>query len=104
MLGETGELGCALLIEIPDEADRKPLLQQWLGLQERIYVRLADGSRVYASFDPMQVGTDRLSAVQYLRFACSSAPVAIGTDFPSLDGEVELTDEQQQALAADLQA
>ncbi|MEZ5166589.1 MAG: DUF3501 family protein [Acidimicrobiales bacterium] len=104
MLGETGELGCALLIEIPDAADRKPLLQRWLGLQERLYVRFADGSRAYATFDPMQVGTDRLSAVQYLRFACPSAPVAIGTDFPELIAEVELTEEQQTALAADLAA
>ena len=104
MLGGTGELGCALLIEIPDEADRKPLLQAWLGLQERIYVRLADGSKVYARFDPMQVGTDRLSAVQYLRFACPTPPVAIGTDFPALDGEVELSHEQQAALAEDLRA
>ena len=102
MLGEPGELGCALLIEIPDAEDRKPLLKAWLGLQEHLYLVLADGSRAYATFDPMQVGTDRLSAVQYLRFACPTPPIAIGTDFPALAGEVELTAEQQAALAADL--
>ena len=102
MLGEPGELGCALLIEIPDADDRKPLLKAWLGLQEHIYVTFADGSREYASFDPMQVGDDRLSAVQYLRFACATPPVAIGTDFPALTDEVELTSEQKAALAADL--
>jgi len=102
MLGEPGELGCALLIEIPDADDRKPLLQAWLGLQEHLYLVLADGSRAYASFDPMQVGTDRLSAVQYLRFACPTPPVAIGTDFPALTAEVALSAEQQAALAADL--
>ena len=75
-----------------------------MGLQERIYVKFADGSKAYASFDPMQVGTDRLSAVQYLTFDCPSAPVAIGTDFPALQAEVELTPEQQSALAADLAA
>lgn len=104
MLGESGELGCAMLIEIPDADDRKPLLEAWLGLQERIYLRLEDGSTVYATFDPMQVGDDRLSAVQYLRFACPSAPVAIGTDFPALTAEVELTAEQREALANDLKA
>jgi hypothetical protein len=102
MLGEPGELGCALLIEIPDADDRKPLLKAWLGLQENIYVKFADGSRAYASFDPMQVGDDRLSAVQYLRFACATPPVAIGTDFPALTDEVELTPDQRAALAADL--
>lgn len=102
MLGEPGELGCALLIEIPDAGDRKPLLQEWVGLQERLYLRLEDGSQVYASFDPTQVGTDRISAVQYLRFACPVPPVAVGTDFPALAAEVELTPEQREALAADL--
>jgi hypothetical protein len=104
MLGGPGELGCALLIEIPEEKDRKPLLEAWLGLQERIYVKLEDGSKVYADYDPMQVGTDRLSAVQYLTFACLSAPVAIGTDFEALTDEVALTGEQRDALAADLAA
>ena len=102
MLGEPGELGCALLIEIPDAADRKPLLTEWLGLQEHLYLVLEDGSRVYATFDPTQVGDDRISAVQYLRFACPTPPVAIGTDFPALSDEVELTDAQREALAADL--
>lgn len=102
MLGEPGELGCALLIEIPDAADRKPLLTQWLGLQEHLYLVLEDGSRVYATFDPTQVGDDRISAVQYLRFACPTPPVAIGTDFQALAAEVELTDAQREALAADL--
>jgi Protein of unknown function (DUF3501) len=104
MLGATGELGCAMLIEIPDAADRKPLLEEWLGLQERVYLRLEDGSKTYASFDPMQVGDDRISAVQYLRFSCPADPVAIGTDFPALTAEVELTAEQKAALAADLAA
>lgn len=104
MLGGLGELGCAMLIEIPDAADRKPLLEKWLGLQEHIYLRLEDGSQVYASFDPMQVGSDRISAVQYLLFACPTPPVAIGTDFPDLSAEVELNDEQRAALAADLAA
>ena len=74
MLGEPGELGCALLIEIPDEADRKPLLQAWTGLEATLYLRLDDGSRTYATYDAGQVGTDRISAVQYLRFRCARPP------------------------------
>jgi hypothetical protein len=51
------------------------------------------------------VGDDRLSAVQYLRFAVRGrTPVAIGTDFADLTQEVELDAEQQAALAADLAA
>jgi hypothetical protein len=105
MLGQEGELGCALLIEIAEAEDRKPLLMRWLGLESTIYLRLEDGTKVYATYDPGQVGEDRISAVQYLRFGVGGqAPVAIGTDFEELAQEIELTPEQRQALAADLGA
>jgi len=105
MLGDPGELGCALLIEIAEADQRKLLLQRWVGLESTLFVRLADGTKVHATYDPSQVGDDRLSAVQYLRFAVGSeVPVSVGTDFPELAGEVELTQEQRDALAADLAA
>ncbi len=104
MLGEPGELGCVLLVEIPEAADRKPLLRAWRGLESAIYLRFDDGSKVYAEHDPSQVDDDRLSAVQCLRFRCDDAPVAIGTDFEALALEVELTKEQMAALTADLAA
>ncbi len=103
MLGNPGDLGCALLIEIADADQRAPLLARWLGLESTLYLKLDDGEKVGASFDPAQVGDDRLSAVQYLRFGVGGrTPVAIGTDFADLAQEVELSDEQRAALAADL--
>ena len=48
MLGGPGQLGCALLIEIEDEVERRPLLEAWLGLQDCLYAELADGTRVHA--------------------------------------------------------
>jgi hypothetical protein len=104
MLGGTGQLGCALLIEIADAEERKPKLMAWLGLEKSLYMRLTNGEVVYADYDPMQVGTDRLSAVQYLKFTCPEPPVAIGCDFPGLAAEVELTAEQRVALTTDLLA
>jgi hypothetical protein len=103
ILGDSGDVGCVLLIEIEREEDRKPLLTEWLGLQQHLYVRLADGDQVYARFDPSQVGADRLSAVQYLQFPVDGqVPVAIGTDFDGLESEVDLTPEQVAALTEDL--
>jgi len=104
MLGGSGQLGCALLIEIEDEARRRPLLEAWLGLQECLYAENADGTRSYAEFDPTQVGRGRLSAVQYLTFSLETGPVRLGSDFPALELAVDLTAEQQAALAADLMA
>ena len=104
MLGGPGQLGCALLIEIEDEAERRPLLEAWLGLQECLYAETADSSRVYAEFDPTQVGRGRLSAVQYLSFSLESGPVRLGSDFAALELTVDLTEAQRAALAADLAA
>jgi len=104
MLGGPGQLGCALLIEIEDEAKRRPLLEAWLGLQECLYAELADGTRIYAEFDPTQVGQDRLSAVQYLVFTLPDVPVRLGSDFAALELVVDLDEAQQTALAADLAA
>jgi len=103
LLGKKGELGAALLIEIDDPAYRDRKLREWLGLPGKLYVKLSGGRKAYATFDPRQVGTDRLSSVQYLKFDTGSeVPVAIGSDLPALEIEAELTPEQRAALSADL--
>lgn len=103
ILGAPGELGGVLLIGVTNPERRQQLLRDWVGLQARVYVQLSDGTRVSAAFDPGQVGGDRLSAVQYLRFAVHGvAPVAMGTDFEGLESHVELTTEQITALTEDL--
>jgi hypothetical protein len=103
LLGGPGELGCSLLIEIPDPAERDRKLREWLPLIGHLYAKLADGRKVRATFDPRQVGTDRLSSVQYLKFDVKGeVPVAIGVDFPSLTAETALTADQREALRQDL--
>lgn len=105
VLGDEGELGCTLLVEIDDPTERRPKLERWLDLPQKLYVELEDGSRVRASFDPRQVGEDRLSAVQYLRFDTKGAvPVTVGCDHPDIDARTELNEEQRAALAQDLEA
>ena len=105
VLGDPGELGCTLLIEIDDEAERAVKLVKWLPLPDHLYLRLADGETVSAQYDARQVGTDRVSSVQYLKFDTGGrAPVAIGSslDDPDVGLEVALSDEQKAALVADL--
>jgi Protein of unknown function (DUF3501) len=103
LLGGPGELGVSLLIEIPDPEERDRRLHEWLALPDHLYVKLADGRLIRAKYDPRQVGTDRLSSVQYLRFDVGGAvPVAAGCDLPALTGETALSDEQRDALGADL--
>ena len=107
LLGDSGELGCTLLIELDDPEARTARLARWLDLPKHLYAKLEDGTRVRPTYDERQVGEGRLSSVQYLRFAVGSrAPVAIGCDHsdPELEHEARLTDAQRAALQKDLDA
>ena len=103
-LGNSGELACVLLIEIEEESDRKPLLENWMGMEKCIYILDEVGNKIFAEHDPTQVGDRRLSAVQYLKFVIKEPPIALGCTFDELAGEIELTKEQRNALAEDLSA
>jgi len=103
LLGNSGELGCTLLIEIDDPEERQKKLIQWLDLPNHLYLSLEDGSRIRASFDERQIGDSRLSSVQYIKFNTGGkTPVAIGSDLPLLKAETTFTVEQQKALSEDL--
>jgi hypothetical protein len=103
LLGGPGEMGCSLLIEIADPAERDVKLRAWLKLVEHLYVKRPDGAKVRATFDARQVGDDRLSSVQYLKFDVEGeVPVAVGSDLPELTAETALSPAQRQALAEDL--
>lgn len=105
LLGGKGELGCTLLIEIDDPDRRQSLLREWVELPKQVYVKAQDGKKCYATFDARQIGDDRLSSVQYLKFDTKgSVPVAVGCDLPSLQEEVPLSQAQKQALTSDLEA
>ena len=103
LLGNSGELGCTLLIEIDDSEERQEKLIQWLDLHNHLYLILEDGSRIRASFDERQIGDSRLSSVQYIKFNTGGkTPVAIGSDLSLLKAETTFTVEQQKALSEDL--
>jgi Protein of unknown function (DUF3501) len=105
LLGEDGELGCTLLIEIDNQAERQRKLEAWLDLPAHLYIKLDDGSLARATWDPAQVGEGRLSSVQYLKFRVGSgAPVAIGSDHPDLRIETALSEAQRQTLRLDLRS
>lgn len=103
LLGGPGELGCTLLIEIDDAAEREAKLAAWHGLPERFYLVLPDGRRVYARMDARQQDERRISSVHYLKFDTGGAvPVAAGIDYPGLATEVPLDARQRAALHDDL--
>ena len=103
LIGEAGELGCVLLIEYATPEERDVQLRKLLGLPEKLYLSLENGKRAYAQFDVRQVGEERLSSVQYLKFDTQgSAPVSLGCEHPEMRLEFDLLPEQKAALKADL--
>jgi len=103
LLGGEGELGCTLLIEIQDAAERAGLLQRWIDLPEHVYARMEDGGKVRPVLDEAQRGDRRLSSVQYLKFPVGGrVPVALGVDHRDVSAEQSLTEEQRSALLQDL--
>jgi hypothetical protein len=103
LLGDKGELGCTLLIEIDDPEKRAELLSRWIGLPETLYVETQRGVRVPAEFDARQVGEHRISAVHYLKFRVGDqVPAKVGCGFQEIAAEAALTPQQVAALCADL--
>jgi len=102
LLGEPGVLGCTLLIEIDDPAERDVKLREWLDLPSHLYLKLGEGQRAAATWDERQLASDRLSSVQYVKFRIGDArPIAIGSDHPALILEAKLTSEQSDVLQQD---
>ena len=103
LLGDSGELGCTLLIEIDDPDERDEKLTQWIELPTHLYLSLEDESRIRASFDERQIGDARLSSVQYIKFNTGGKiPGAIGSNLPLFKAETSFTADQKKALSEDL--
>ena len=102
VLGDDGELGCTLLIEISDEAERALLLRSWRNLPGHIFMTFTDGTREAASFDAEQMNDEKLSSVQFLKFAVGSrTPNGLVTDLPELACQIHFSVETKGALMDD---
>lgn len=103
LMGEAGEMGATLLIEIDDEAARPELLRKWRDLPRRIALVFEDGSESLAQVDEDQFNEEKASSVQFLRFKVDGrAPKGLKVDHPGYSARVDFTEAQKAALAADL--
>ena len=111
ILPDAGQLGATLFIEITDETQIASTLQKLLGLQDHVWL-VVGGERVRAEFDPEQFASDKLAAVQYLKFTLPEAAqqalrgdgtaLAVAIDHPSYRHEARLSEETRRSLAGDL--
>ncbi len=111
ILGDDGQLGATLLVEITNEADIAKTLERLVGLQDHVWL-VVGGERIKAEFDPEQFASDKLAAVQYLKFTLSPSAqkalrtpgtaVAVAIDHPNYRHEARLGEPSRESLAQDL--
>jgi hypothetical protein len=103
-----GGLSASLLIEYDSPEERAAALHDLLGLEHHVWLEVAGLPPSPARFDTRQISTDRLSAVQYIRFpltpeqrAAWSEGVRLVVDHPKYHVKQALTAEQVVELARD---
>ncbi|HEY7954530.1 MAG TPA: DUF3501 family protein [Polyangia bacterium] len=111
ILPDPGQLAATLFIEVQSEAAVARVLDKLIGLQEHVWLVIG-GSRIKATFDPEQFATDKLAAVQYLKFPLTveeqaelprpGTAVALAIDHPQYRHQAHLDEASRRSLAADL--
>ncbi len=108
------ELSATLFIEVGEASRIRAELDQLIGLDEHLLLVLGEGdaSAIRADFDPRQREGDRISAVQYVRFALSSEAVgrlcdptvraSVRVDHPAYAEEAPIPPDVRASLIATL--
>lgn len=103
-----------LSIEYPDAEERRVALERLLGIEDRIWVQVADGPVIFGipDEDLERSTTTKTSAVHFLRFELpaesvaalrAGAPLAVGVDHPQLRLRVDdVPQSMHESLLADL--
>ena len=102
-----------MLIEYPDEAQRKRMLGALKGIERRVWIEVAGAARVHAIADEdlERENEQKTSSVHFLRFELTREMVetlkygvalSMGVDHAQYRATAELSAEQRAALASDL--
>jgi hypothetical protein len=104
------ELSATLFLEITDQAELAPKLNELRGIEESVQLTV-DGDRAAQLHEEGRSRDDRTSSVHYLRFRLSDeqrssflqgGEVAVVVEHPHLNSRTVLDEQQRMALAADL--
>jgi hypothetical protein len=103
-------LSATLFIELPPDADAYVALKELVGLDEHVVLHLG-AHPIRAAFEPGRSTSDKISAVQYLRFpltpelaavlATPGTEVAVEIDHPNYRHRVACPEAMRASLAAD---
>jgi len=111
LLPRPGELSATMLIEITDADDVATRLLEFSGIDECLFLEIG-GERLRAEFEAGRSREDKLSAVQYVRFALpqrqraafldSAVPVRLVIDHPRYRAVASLAGETRASLQRDI--
>jgi hypothetical protein len=102
------------MVEFPEEEERRAMLRQLVGIEDRVYVQVVGHDRVYpiADEDLERSDEDKTSAVHFLRFELGDAEIgslkqgaalAAGIDHDNYKVDISPVDDNiRQSLLADL--
>jgi hypothetical protein len=102
-----------MMIEYPEETERRVMLTKLKGIEDRVWVQVMDFARVHAIADEdlERENDEKTSSVHFLRFeltpemiaaAKSGAAIAVGVDHPVYAAEIVVAQAVRDSLAADL--
>lgn len=105
---------CSMLIQYPDVEERKVRLSELVDIENKVWVRVGNGDKVFAIADEDldRANDDKTSAVHFLRYQFDSEDasrlkagdaIVFGIEHENYDAdEVSVTEGVRQALAADI--
>ena len=113
LLPDGGNWKATLMIEYPDEAERRRRLAELRGIERRVWAEVQGCERVYAVADEdlERENAEKTSAVHFLRFELSpamrerlrsGATLAFGVEHPRYSVAVQAAPEVRAALVEDL--
>jgi hypothetical protein len=113
LIPDGGNWKATLMLEFPNEAERRAWLARLVGIENAIWIQVADFPRVtpIANEDLQRATPEKTSSVHFLRFELTpamrqavkaGAAVRIGIDHPHYQAEATLPDAMRASLASDL--
>jgi len=114
LLPRPGELSATMLIEITEPAQVADRLLSLIGIDEAVWLQVGAAQPIRADFEPGRSREDKLSAVQYVRFAVPAperrafldpaVAVRLAIDHPNYRATAAIEGRIRASLGEDLQA
>jgi hypothetical protein len=111
LLPAPDELSATVMFEFPEVEGRNVRLHDLLGFEDHLRLEIDGAGASPAYFDRRQIGEERISAVQFVRFPLSpaqrqaldrGAPMRLSADHPKYRYSLEIPEKTRRALLEDL--